>query len=58
LIIWRVYAIRKRVITKESLAGAGVAVGIEEALDDGVVISGLQVVEARLCNCGLPLRAI
>ena len=34
---------------QEALAGTGVAVGVEEATQGGVVISALQVVEARLC---------
>ena len=33
---------------EEPLSRACVAVGVEEALDDGVIISGLQVIEARL----------
>ena len=41
-------AVRKHIVPKEALAGAGVGVRVEKALDDGVVISGLQVVEARL----------
>ena len=42
------FAIRKHIIPEEALAGACVAVRVEEPLDDGVVISGLQVIEARL----------
>ena len=41
-------AVRKHIVTQEALSGAGVAVGVEEALDDGIVISGLQVIEPRL----------
>ena len=40
-------AVRKHIVPQEALAGAGVAVGVEEAAKGGVVISGLQVVEAR-----------
>ena len=43
-----VVTISKHVISKESLSRAAVAVGVEETLNDGVVISGLQVIEARL----------
>ena len=42
---------------EEPLAGAGVAVRVEEALDDGVVISGLQVIEARLFGEGIAIEA-
>ena len=42
---------------QETLACAGVGVGVEEALDDGIVISALEVIEARLFDEGLPLRA-
>ncbi len=41
-------AVREHIVSGEPLAGAGVAVRVEEPLDDGVVISGLQVIEARL----------
>lgn len=41
-------AVRKHVVPEEALAGAGVGVGIDEALDDWVVISGLQVIETGL----------
>ena len=54
---WNIVTIRKHIIPQEALAGACVAVGVEEALDDGIVISGLEVIEARLrCNL-LPARA-
>ena len=43
-----VAAVRKHIVAEEALAGAAVGVCVEEALDNGVVISGLQVVEARL----------
>ena len=39
-------AVRKHIVPQEALAGAGVAVGVEEALDNGVVISALEVIEA------------
>ena len=55
---WIIPTVRKHIVPEEALAGAAVGVCVEEALDDGVVISGLQVVEARLRNCVLPLRAI
>ena len=31
------------------MSRAAVAVGVEETLNDGVVISALEVIEARLC---------
>ena len=50
-IIQRIYrvvpAVRKHIVPQEALAGAGVAVSVEESAEGGVVISGLQVIEAR-----------
>ena len=51
-------AVRKHVVPDKPLAGAGVAVGVEESAEDGVVISALEVIEARLFRSVLPLRAI
>ena len=45
---WGIATVREHVVPEEAGAGGGVAVGIQEALDDGVVISRLQVIEARL----------
>ncbi len=50
-------AIRKHIVPQEALAGAGVAVGVEESSEGWVVISALEVVEARLFDDGLPLEA-
>ena len=44
-----VVAVSKHIVPEEALAGAAVGVRVEKALDDGVVISGLKVIEARLC---------
>ena len=44
-----IIAVRKHIIREEALAGAAVGVRVEKPLDDGVVVSGLQVIEARLC---------
>ena len=55
---WSILAVRKHIIAQEALAGAAIGVRIEEALDDGVIISALEVVEARLFDCGLSLRSI
>ena len=41
--------ISKHIVPQEALAGAGVAVGVDESTEGGVVISALEVVEARLC---------
>ena len=38
---------------QEALAGGGKCVGIEEPLDDGIVVSALQVIEAGLGNAVL-----
>ena len=43
-----VVTIRKHIVPQEALAGTGVAVGVEEAAQRGVVVSGLQVIEAHL----------
>ena len=40
-----IQAVRKHIEPGEALAGAAVGVGVEEALDDWVVISALQIVE-------------
>ena len=41
-------AVRKHIVPQEALAGTAVGVGVEEPLDGWVIISGLQVIEARL----------
>ncbi len=48
-----VVTISKHVISQEALAGAGVTVGVEESAQFRVVISGLQVIEARFGNAVL-----
>ena len=45
---WFIVAICKHIEPQEALAGAAVGVRVEKPLDDGVVVSGLQVIEARL----------
>ena len=42
-----IIAVRKHIEPQEALAGAAVGVRVEKPLDDGVVVSGLQVIEAR-----------
>ena len=42
---------------QETLARTCVAVGVEEALDDGVVVSALQVIEARLFDLAVAVGA-
>ncbi len=39
------------------MSGAAVGVGVEEALDDGIVISGLQVIETRLFGESVAIEA-
>ena len=53
-----ILTVRKHIVPQEALAGAAIGVCVEEALDDGVVISALEVVEACLFDCILPLRTI
>ena len=43
-----IVAVRKHIEPQEALPGAAVGVCVEEALDDGVIISGLQIIEAGL----------
>ena len=43
-----IIAVRKHIIPEEALAGAAVGVRVQEALDDRIIASGLQVIEARL----------
>ncbi len=40
------------------MTGAAVGVRVEEALDDGIVVAGLEVIEAGFFDCGLSLRGI
>ena len=47
-IYWHIIAIRKHIEPQEALPGAAVGVRVEEALDNGVVVAGLQIIEARL----------
>ena len=41
-------AVRKHIEPQEALPRAGIAVGVEEAAQGGVIISALEVIEARL----------
>ncbi len=43
-----ILAVREHIVPEETGAGGGVAVRVQEALDDGVVVSALQVIEAGL----------
>ena len=43
-----VFTVRKHIVPQEALAGTGVAVSVEESAEGGVVVAGLEVVEARL----------
>ena len=44
------------------MRSCSVAVSVQESLDDGIVISGLEVIEARLCivvvTAGAKMRSI
>ena len=51
-------AVRKHIEPQQALAGAAVGVCVEEAAAGGVIISALQILEARLSEYGLTLRAI
>ena len=41
-------AVHEHIVPEEPLAGACVGVRVQESLHDGVVISALEVIEARL----------
>ena len=45
---WVVSTIGKHVIAEQALAGGGEGVGVEEATGFGVIVAGLEVVEAGL----------
>ena len=44
---WAVQTIGKHVIAQNALAGGGVGVGIEESTNGGVIIPGLQIIQAQ-----------
>ena len=50
---WIIPAIRKHIEPGEALASTAVGVRVEEAADDGVIISALQVIEAGLFDAAL-----
>ena len=54
IIDWIIPTIREHIVPQEALSGAAVGVCVEEALDNGVVISGLEVIEVRLSRMILP----
>ena len=45
---WIVLTIRKHIVPEEALTGGGVGVCVEEAAKRWVVISALEIIEARL----------
>ena len=45
---WVIIAVCKHVVTQDTLAGAGVGVGINEPAQFGIVITGLEIVERGL----------
>ena len=52
-----IIAIRKHIEPQEALAGGGVAVGVDKSAEGGVVISALEVIEARFSDCVQALKA-
>ena len=56
VIDWIIPTVRKHIVPQETLACACVAVGVEEAAERWIVISALEVVEARLHTILLPLN--
>ena len=55
---WVVAAVRKHVIAKDTLAGRCECVGIDESTDSGVVIPGLQVVQASVLGADMAIGVI
>ena len=53
-----ILTVREHIVPQEAPASACVAVCVEEAAQGRVVVAALQVVEARLFSCVLPLRPI
>ena len=51
-----IVTVSKHVIAKDTLTGAGEGIGIEESTQFGIVITGLEIIEARLCNGTLAMR--
>ena len=58
VIDWIIPTVRKHIVPQETLACACVAVGVEEAAERWIVISALEVVEARLRWVILPFAMI
>ena len=52
-----IVAIRKHIVPEIAVAGAGVGVRVDEPSQGGVVVAGLQIVEARLGNAALSSKA-
>ena len=53
-----IQTIREHVVSQEALTGGDEGVGVEEAAPGGVVVAGLQVVQAGLLVKGLAARGI
>ena len=53
---WIIIAKHEHIVPKESLAGGGIGICVEEALDDGVIISALEIIEACLLTIVLSLH--
>ena len=49
-----IIAVRKHIVPEKALSRAAVGVCVEEALHNGVIISALEVVEARLRELIVP----
>ena len=43
---WIIIAVGKHIVAQDALAGGGEGVGIEEAGGGGVVVAGMEVIEA------------
>ena len=54
---WIIIAIRKHIEPEKALSGAAVGVCVEEALHNGIVISALEVIEARLFGLSVAIEA-
>ena len=58
VIDWIIPTVRKHIVPQEALTGGGETVCIDKAAQGGVVVSGLQVIEARLVVVVLSLKRI
>ena len=52
-----IQAISEHVIAEDALAGRDKGIGVEEATDCGIVITGLEIIESQLNRIDIALAA-